>query len=237
MTQRQIIVLQHVACETLGSIEDVLTRANLGHRYVRIHHGEQVPSEIGDAAGLVVMGGPMSVYDNDKLPHLNDEMRLVESALKAQRPILGICLGSQLLAHVLGAKVYPGKQKEIGWHEVSLTTAASDDPLLAAAPGRFPAFHWHGDVFDLPRSAMCLAKSHLTACQAFRHGHGAYGILFHMEVTRPGVRSMIDSFPHEVAEVGSSAEAILTDTTAHLGRLMEIGDRVFEGWAKMAAAG
>ncbi len=81
---------------------------------------------------------------------------------------------------------------------------------------------------------MCLAKSNLTACQAYRHGQAAYGILFHMEVTRPGVRSMIDSFPHEVAEVGTTAEAILADTTAHLGRLMEIGDRIFDGWARLA---
>ena len=114
----------------------------------------------------------MSVYDNDKLAHLNDEMRLVESALKAQRPVLGVCLGSQLLAHVLGAKVYPGKQKEIGWHDVSLTTGGQRrSGLVAPRPARFPAFHWHGDVFDLPRSAdVRWPVPNLTACQAFRHG-------------------------------------------------------------------
>jgi GMP synthase (glutamine-hydrolysing) len=235
MSQRQIIVLQHVACETLGSIEDALGRAAVAHRYVRIHQGDAVPQEIADAAGLVVMGGPMSVYDNDKLAHLNEEMRLVESALRAGRPVLGVCLGSQLLAHVLGAKVYPGRQKEIGWHEVTLAPAASDDVLFAAAPRQFSAFHWHGDVFDLPAGAVALARSEITACQSFRHGANAYGILFHLEVIRPSVRSMIDSFPHEVEEVGTTADDILADTTSHLPRLAEIGRGVFDAWARLAA--
>jgi GMP synthase (glutamine-hydrolysing) len=235
MAERQIVVLQHVACETLGSIEDALARAGLAHRYVRIHQGDAVPTTIGDAAGLIVMGGPMSVYDNDKLAHLNDEMRLVESALKAERPVLGVCLGSQLLAHVLGAKVYPGKQKEIGWHKISLTTEASDDSLFAAADSHFPGFHWHGDVFDLPPSAVTLAKSELTACQAFRQGKNAYGILFHLEVTRPAVRSMIDSFADEVKQVGATPEKILADTTANLPRLTEVGRGVFDSWTRLVA--
>lgn len=234
MERPNVLVLQHVACETLGTIEDALVRAGLTHRYIRIHQGEAVPPEIGDAAALVVMGGPMSVYEHDQLAHLKAEMRLVESALKSWRPVLGVCLGSQLLAHVLGAKVYPGVRKEIGWHDVSITPAGQDDPVWSAAPRRFPAFHWHGDVFDLPRSAVSLASSDLTPCQAYRFGTTAYGILFHMEVTQPLVRTMTETFADEVQQVGTTAEKILADTTTNLSRLTEVGRGVYDGWAQLA---
>ncbi|HTU27633.1 MAG TPA: type 1 glutamine amidotransferase, partial [Pirellulales bacterium] len=188
----------------------------------------------GSAAALVVMGGPMSVYEHDQLAHLKHEMRLVESALKAQRPVLGVCLGSQLLAHVLGAKVYPGKQKEIGWYDISLTPAATDDPTWASAPQRFAGFHWHGDIFDLPPSAVTLARSGLTACQAYRYGKNAYGILFHMEVTAPQVRTMTDVFADEVRQVGTTGEKILADTAANLPGLTQIGRGIYDGWARLA---
>ncbi|HEX4142325.1 MAG TPA: type 1 glutamine amidotransferase [Pirellulales bacterium] len=234
MPRPSVLVLQHVACETLGTIEDALVRAGLAHRYVRIHEGEPVPTDVGDAAALVVMGGPMSVYEHDRLAHLKAEMRLVESALKSERPVLGVCLGSQLLAHVLLAKVYPGARKEIGWHDVSLTPAAEDDPVWSAAPARFAAFHWHGDVFDLPRSAVSLARSELTDCQAFRYGKNVYGILFHMEVTQPQVGTMTEVFADEVRQVGATAEKILADTDRHLPRLAEIGRGIYDGWTRLA---
>jgi GMP synthase (glutamine-hydrolysing) len=182
-----------------------------------------------------VMGGPMSVYEHDRLAHLKAEMRLVESALEVQRPVLGVCLGSQLLAHVLSAKVYPGASKEIGWHDVSLTPAGHDDAVWSAAPSRFAAFHWHGDVFDLPRSAVALASSDLTPCQAFRYGKSAYGILFHMEVTQPQVRTMTEIFADEVRQVGTTADKILADTSGNLSHLSEIGCGIYDGWARLAA--
>ncbi|MBI4308419.1 MAG: type 1 glutamine amidotransferase, partial [Chloroflexi bacterium] len=116
-----VLVLQHAAPETLGAIADALKAAGLAFRYVRTFAGEPVPQDLGDAAGLVAMGGPQSVYEQDRFPYLRDELRLIERALKAGRPILGICLGSQLLAAALGAPVTRGKQKEIGWHRVALT--------------------------------------------------------------------------------------------------------------------
>jgi len=148
---------------------------------------------------------------------------------------LGVCLGSQLLAHVLSAKVYPGAAKEIGWHDVALTPAGEDDTLWSGAPARFPAFHWHGDVFDLPRSAVSLARSDMTPCQAFRYGINAYGILFHLEVTQPQVQTMTEVFADEVAQVGTTADRILADTGAPLTSLTEIGRGVFDAWARMAA--
>src|SRR5579872_3773375 len=124
---RTILVVQHVACETLGTIESALRTHGLSTRRICVHNGDAIPPALGDAAGLIVLGGPMSVNDYGRLPHLVEEMSLVQSALDLGRPVLGVCLGSQLLAHVLGAKVYPGSVKEIGWHQVTLSQDAKQD--------------------------------------------------------------------------------------------------------------
>jgi GMP synthase (glutamine-hydrolysing) len=108
LQQSRVIVLQHVGCETLGSIEGALLQAGLQFDYVRTFAGDAVPLTLHDACGLIIMGGPMSVYEEDRYPHLREEHRLIESALSLNKPVLGVCLGSQLLAHVLGAKVYAG---------------------------------------------------------------------------------------------------------------------------------
>lgn len=229
-----VIVLQHVACETLGTIEGALRRFGLSPRVVRIDLGEEVPPEIGTADGLVVMGGPMSVYDHPRLPHLRDEFRLIESALKASRPILGVCLGSQLLAHVLGARVYPGQQKEIGWHEVRLSPAARQDQLWSAAPETFVGFHWHGDIFDLPSGAVSLASSALTPNQAFQAHGSAYGILFHLEVTAGHVDAMAEAFLGELEETGGTSAGLSLGLGSHLAALTDIGQGVFGSWAQLA---
>jgi GMP synthase (glutamine-hydrolysing) len=232
-----VLVLQHVACETLGTIKLSLQSHGLKPRYIRIHEGESIPADLGNACALIVMGGPMSVYEFDHLPHLRDEMRLIETSLKAQRPLLGVCLGSQLLAHVLGAKVYPGRQKEIGWHPVTLTEQARCDPLWSDCPETFQGFHWHGDIFDLPAGCAGLASSPLTACQAFRADPSAYGILFHLEVTLPLVAGMARSFPDELAQAGGNQDRLLSEAEKHLPQLSAVGRRIFGRWAELAANG
>jgi GMP synthase (glutamine-hydrolysing) len=231
---RQVLVLQHVACEGLGTIEPVLAAAGLTPRYVRIHAGEPVPASVGSAAGLIVMGGPMSVYEHDELPHLKDEMRLIEAAIQAERPVLGVCLGSQLLAHVLGARVYPSGGKEVGWHRVTLTDEGASDPLWSGLPREFEGFHWHGDIFDLPPDAVPLAGSRMTPLQAFRYGQRAYGILCHLEVTGPQIAEMCRRFPRDLADAGTTAEEMERGAAAHLAELTRLGQLLFAGWAKLA---
>lgn len=210
-----------------------MVEAGFEARYVRSFAGETVPSALNSAAGLVVMGGPMGVYDRDQFPFLRQELSLIEKALAEDLPILGVCLGSQLLATALGAPVRKGPVKEIGWHRITLEPAAEDDPLFSGAPLDFDAFHWHGDVFGVPAGAVKLARSHLTECQAFRYGQGAYGILFHLEVTSGIVACMLDAFADELREEGIAPAELASKTTASLAGLEAIGKGVFGAWSRL----
>ncbi len=228
-----VCVIQHAVCETPGLIADVLQQEGVARELVRPYRGDPVPDRIGRYACLVVLGGPMGVYEQDRYPFLAQELRLIESAVKAQRPVLGVCLGSQLLAAALGAPVTRGFQKEIGWHPVTLSKAAADDALLHGAPASFTPLHWHGDVFELPRGAVSLGWSKLTECQAFRYGPSAYGFLFHLEATAETVRRMAKKFRHELGEVGVCERELLEPIKEHLPALQPVGTRVFERWSRL----
>lgn len=228
-----VCILQHIHCETLGLILDCLKSAGIEMRFVRVFEGNPIPSNLHAQAGLIVMGGPMSVYDHKQFPFLLDEQRLIEQALKDDKPVLGICLGSQLLAATLGAEVKSGAKKEIGWHPVALTKAAKADALWEGVPPRFMAYHWHGDVFELPQGTVPLASSELTTCQGFRYGANAYGFLFHMEVTEKIIQSMVREFSEELDEENIEARTIIQRTRDHHQNLQAIGTKVFRRWTKL----
>jgi GMP synthase (glutamine-hydrolysing) len=229
----KIWVMQHTACETLGTIADALEAQALAWQYVRVFEGKPVPHEMGDAGGLIVMGGPMGVYEQDRYPHLKDELRLIEAALTAGKPVLGVCLGSQLLATALGAAVKKGPRKEIGWYPVRLSEAASVDRLWSGAPREFMALHWHGDVFDLPAGAVNLAYSELTEHQAFRYGNSAYGLLFHLEMTGEMIAEMAAAFGDELREAGGEPSRLAAETAADCRKLEAIGETVFGRWTRL----
>ncbi|HEV2419699.1 MAG TPA: gamma-glutamyl-gamma-aminobutyrate hydrolase family protein [Terriglobia bacterium] len=228
---KQVLVLQHAECEAPGLIGESVEECGCEVKPVRSFAGEAVPEEIGDAAGLVIMGGPMGVYEHDHYPFIRKELRLIEDTLRRSKPLLGVCLGSQLLASALGSEVKKGKQKEIGWHRVTLTEASQQDPLWSGAESSFMACHWHGDVFDLPPSAAGLASSMLTPCQAFRYGTAAYGFLFHMEITPEILRGMTTAFEGEIKEEGIDADLIMRESQEYLPALHKIGRQVFRRWA------
>jgi GMP synthase (glutamine-hydrolysing) len=226
----KILVLQHHPAENLGAIADALEGAALAWQSVRVFDGHPIPTDVKGLGGLIVMGGAETVYQLDRYPYLRDEMTLIESALKADKPILGICLGSQLLAATLGAHVRRGDQREIGWYPVRLADAAQNDPLMRGLPAEFVAAHWHSDVFDLPRDAVALASSEKTPVQAYRYGK-AYGILFHAEMTREILTALIAEFGEGLKRVGIDGDAILVEAERHLPALERLGETIFSRWA------
>jgi GMP synthase (glutamine-hydrolysing) len=231
-----VMVLQHAAPEGPGAIGEVLGRRGLNLRTIRIDQGAPVPGGLEGASALVVMGGPMSVYEQDHYPHLAAELRLMERALQSETPILGVCLGSQLLAAALGARVYSSGRKEIGWHEIRLSADARSDRLWRGLPDRFAAFHWHGDIFDLPSGATALGSSPMTQLQAFRSGPSAYGLLFHLEVGEPQVREMVKTFSDELRGAKIPPGPILEGLAEHLASVQRIGQEVFARWADLVGS-
>src|SRR5665213_59193 len=182
------------------------------------------------------MGGPMGVYEQDRFPFLKDELNLLERALADHAPVRGICLGSQLLATALGGAVQRGPRKEIDWHRVSLKPDVASDALLRVSPPGFDAFHWHGDMYELPAKSTSLARSNLTACQAFRYGENTYGILFHLEVTFASVAGMMEAFAEELRAEGIDASELAAQTESALPLLQSIGNGMFRNWAQIPCA-
>jgi GMP synthase (glutamine-hydrolysing) len=230
---KRVLVLQHAAPEGPGLIAAALAAREIEAVLVRVDQGRPVPERLGDAAGLVVMGGPMGVNDEAKHPSLAAEKRLIREAVDARRPVLGVCLGAQLLAAALGATVRAAGRKEIGWHEVKLRGRAAGDALFHDVEPAFTPLHWHGDVFDLPAGAEPLASSALTELQAFRYGEKAWGLLFHLEVTRAMVEEMVVAFAGELGAAAVEPASILTGMARHLARAQDIGARVFRRWARL----
>ena len=174
-------VFTHVAYEGPAAIADVAAERGIFVRTHRLGDGDPLPA-LDTIRKLVVMGGPMAALDDVAHPFLAEERRLLADAVDHDVPVLGVCLGAQLLAAALGARVYRGPDAEIGAGTVELTSEANNDPVLGAIDSKtLAAFHWHGDTFDLPASAVRLASSERYENQAFRVGT-AYGFQFHIEL-------------------------------------------------------
>lgn len=236
MIPSPVLVLQHAQSEGLGSIEDALQASGHTSKYLRTFAGDTVPLNSGDSPGLIIMGGPMGVYEHNQYPFLRHEMKLIESFLKAGKPILGVCLGSQLLAAALGAEVKKGPRKEIGWYPIRLGVEAKDDAVCNGQPESFVAFHWHGDIFELPHGAVPLASSELTRLQAFRHGDSAYGVLFHMEVTSGQIQNMVREFAGEIEQEKLDGGEILAQSARFLPEMRNIGSVIFSRWTRLMKA-
>jgi GMP synthase (glutamine-hydrolysing) len=228
---KKLLVLQHVAHELLGTLNPLLKSAGFRLRYVNFARHPDAQPSLDGYHGLVILGGPMSVNDADQLPHLITEMKLIEAAMSRNLPVLGICLGAQLIAKTLGTAVYPNKEKEIGWYDVFPTSDAKEDPLLAEFQKTEKIFQWHGETFDIPKSTIHLASSSLCANQAFRYGANVYGLQFHLEVDEPMIHRWLKVTENrkEIIALGGKIdpEQIQLQTTEHIQRLHQLSDRVF----------
>jgi GMP synthase (glutamine-hydrolysing) len=190
----EIIIVQQVPYEPAGALTELITQAGHSFRYIKPFSGDSIPSPncINDYHALIILGGPMSVNDQAQLPFLKDEIILIQAALKEKKPLLGICLGAQLIAAASGQKIYPGTL-EVGWGDIVLNQDHyKDDPLWSTFPHHLKVFHWHGETFDLPKDAIHLARSSQCPQQAFSLGGHAYGLQFHFEVTLEIVQNWID---------------------------------------------
>jgi GMP synthase (glutamine-hydrolysing) len=234
-----VLVLQHIACEPPGAFEDVLTAAGADIHRVELDEGEPLPSWQNYVA-IVAMGGPMSVNDDAELPWLTAEKQAIADAVKAGVPYWGSCLGVQLLAASLGARVYSGTQPEVGVLPVTLTDDGRSDPVFAGIPPEFLTLQWHGDTFDLPDGATLLASSPAYPNQAFRLGQTAYGVQFHVEVTEQMARewAQVPAYAEYADRVlgAGGIDRLMTDFDAARERMLDVGRRMFERWVEIAVA-
>jgi len=195
----RIQYLQHVRFEKPAEIAAWARRQGHTVTGCRLDRGQPLPS-LADFDWMVIMGGPMSVHDEGLYPWLAEEKKLIEGAIRARKRVLGVCLGAQLLADVLGARVYRNRHKEIGWFPVHLTPQVASATLFADFPESFPAFHWHGETFDIPSGARHLGRSEACENQAFEYRGTALGLQFHLEVTPSAIQALIK---HCRADIGS----------------------------------
>lgn len=180
--------LQHVPFEGLGSIEPWLAAAGYTITSTQFFESVELP-ELGEIDLLVVMGGPMSVNDEDEFPWLVQEKKFIREAINGGKPVLGICLGAQLIANAMGARVYRNSVKEIGWFPVQ--GVETNSPASFSFPPSTVVFHWHGETFDLPEGATLLARSEGCENQAFQIGTSAIGLQFHLETTPESAQAIV----------------------------------------------
>jgi GMP synthase (glutamine-hydrolysing) len=181
---KKFLIIQHTPSEDAGLICDALAERGLESETVKIWAGAGlVPESVEPYNGMLILGGPMNVEESERFPNLIHEQELIRRAAADGLPVMGICLGAQLIAAAYGARVYQNTRKEVGWSEIALSESAKDDPLFRGIAGRFPVLHWHGQIFDLPEGAVHLASSTLTPNQAFRLSDNIWALQFHLEAT------------------------------------------------------
>jgi len=230
----RLMVFQHVAAEPLGTLHARIR--SRGHR-IRFHNFQRHPEaqpNIDRYHGLIVLGGPMNVQDQQQHPHLKTELLAIEAALRQGKPVLGICLGAQLLAHVLGAPVRRHMQHEIGWYDLQITATGRSDPVLGHLGAQAPVFQWHGCTYDLPGGAVHLARTDTCEQQAFRFGTNAYGFQFHLEADGAMIERWLKlpAYCDELgaAGIGRDKHDILAITAARLAAMQPLAEATFNNF-------
>jgi GMP synthase (glutamine-hydrolysing) len=220
--ERTALILQHTPEERGGLFETILEEKEWTLDVRPLFSGAPLPAALKDYGMVLVLGGPMSANDEADHPFLKEEIPFIRRALKLGHPMLGICLGAQLMAKALGARVYPGPHKEIGWYWLNQTPSAKTDPLFSLLDSYFLVFEWHGETFDRPPETLGLAGNQTYPNQAFRFDTSAYGLQFHLEITKPMLKTWLSSWTQEIKEAKPqpvSAQSIMGEAKIYLDRL------------------
>ncbi|MCZ4306377.1 glutamine amidotransferase [Zoogloeaceae bacterium G21618-S1] len=221
------LVLRHVAFEDLGLFEGPLRQR--GYTIETVDAGVDAhPRRLRSADLLIVCGGPIGAYETDRYPYLSEEINAIGERIGIGAPTLGLCLGAQLMAAAMGAPVYPGRHKELGWSPLQLTEAGCASPL--AAVGDLPVLHWHGDTFDIPKGATWLAASADTPHQAFSVGHHALALQFHLEMDPSRIEQWLIGHTAELTAAGINLPALRAATALHGPQLAAIARSVLTTW-------
>ncbi len=222
----RVYVLQHVPFEELGNIQPWLVQHNAEIHYCRLYANDPLP-DVNETDLLIVLGGPMSVNDESHYPWLVAEKAFLAQAIAAEKPIVGICLGAQLIASSQGARIYSNYAKEIGWFDITAVAASGD---VLPLPATMHVFHWHGETFELPAKAVLLASSVACNNQIFQLGQRVIGLQCHLETTADNARSMVLHCADEL--IGGSfiqdADTILAASAAQYQQLSQLMTQVLE---------
>jgi GMP synthase-like glutamine amidotransferase len=192
-----VLIIKHVDIEGPGLIEDCLKQERMPYEVVNLEGEAARLPKIEDWTHIVILGGPMNVYEEDRYPFLRKEDLFIKETIQRGKSVLGICLGAQLIAKALGAKVVKARIKEIGWYEVSLTEEGTRDRMFCFLPKTFPVFQWHEDTFEIPKAGKLIATSSSIPRQAFRYGENVYGLQFHLEVTKGMIQEWMKTYDEE----------------------------------------
>jgi GMP synthase (glutamine-hydrolysing) len=222
--EKNSLIIKHNSSEGAGLFEKILKEKGWEQEILPLYAGKAWPDSVDSYGLILLMGGPMSANDEDRYPFLKKEIPSIRQMLKLGKPVLGICLGAQLMAKALGARVYPGPHKEIGWYFLNQTPSAKSDPLFSLLDSSFLVFQWHGETFDLPNGGICLAGNEAYPSQAFRFGEWAYGLQFHFEVTESMIKTWLGQWGEEIKKAKPqplSTQDILQDSRVYLERLQK----------------
>jgi GMP synthase (glutamine-hydrolysing) len=233
---RDVLILRHMLQESAGTLEAALARAGLNCRYIDLFREVPERLPLDQAAGMIVLGGPMNVDEVDKYPFLKLDVQWIRQALDARLPLLGICLGAQLLAKTLGSQVYRNPVKEIGWYRADWLPPAADDPLFAQT-GTSRVFQWHSDTFILPKDAVLLAQGSSCRNQAFRWGTNAYGLQFHIEMTAEMIEQWLVQARERNELNYAGVSAIRLQTPMFLPEMQQLAADVFDRFARLCLEG
>ncbi|WP_433884908.1 glutamine amidotransferase [Pseudomonas vranovensis] len=227
---KTLLALRHLYFEDLGNLEPVLVELGYHVQYLDVCTTELTDIDPQRADLVVVLGGPIGAYEEASYPFLVQELELIRSRLKSGKPLLGICLGAQLIARALGAEVYPMASKEIGFNKVSLTAAGQASAL--ASLGDVPVLHWHGDQFDIPQGATRLAESDLCTNQAFSVGSNVLALQFHLEADPGRVEQWLVGHAAELAAQGIQPGAMRQEALKVSSQLEQVCQSFIQGWVR-----